>query len=76
MNNERWRRITQLFEAALAKNPSERAAFLIEACADDPSLQPEVEALLVSDAKADGFLEPPAATTLTDITLTDIEKGL
>jgi eukaryotic-like serine/threonine-protein kinase len=50
-----------IFAAALEKgDPAERAAFLDEACAGDPALRREVEALLQSHEKAGCFLEQPA----------------
>lgn len=42
----RWQRIKQLFLAAAALPPAERAAFLARECAGDADLQTEVEALL------------------------------
>ena len=49
-----------MFQVALARNPAERAAFLDEACAGDPALRREVEALLASDEQSGGFIELPA----------------
>ena len=46
MDAERWRRISSLYHAALAQEPSVRAAFLAAACPHDPRLRREVEALL------------------------------
>jgi serine/threonine protein kinase/tetratricopeptide (TPR) repeat protein len=49
--------VEQLFEAALALQPAERAAFLEEACAGDFDLKRTVEELLAADARAGSFLE-------------------
>jgi eukaryotic-like serine/threonine-protein kinase len=49
--------VEQLFEAALAREPAEREAFLDEACAGDPGLRSAVEDLLAEDARAGSFLE-------------------
>ncbi|MFQ5571675.1 MAG: tetratricopeptide repeat protein [Rhodothermales bacterium] len=46
MDSERWERIQALFIAALDLEPAEGAAFLDEACADDPALRREVETML------------------------------
>ncbi len=46
MDSERWERIQSLFLAALDRGPTEGAAFLDEACADDPALRREVETML------------------------------
>jgi eukaryotic-like serine/threonine-protein kinase len=48
-----------LFEAALAHEPSERTAFLDQACSGDPELRRRVEELLTEDAEAGSFLEQP-----------------
>jgi len=47
---ERWERIAAAFEAALERKTEERSAFLAMASSEDPSLQAEVEALLLQDA--------------------------
>jgi serine/threonine protein kinase len=49
--------VEQLFEAALAREPGERAAFLDQACSHDPELRRTVEELLADDANAGTFLE-------------------
>ena len=46
MDKKRWTRIELLFTEALELGTEERAAFLEKACADDPSICAEVEALL------------------------------
>jgi eukaryotic-like serine/threonine-protein kinase len=53
---ERWRRVKELFEAALEREPTTRPAFLAEAAADDPTLAEAVLGLLASHERADGFL--------------------
>src|SRR5437763_14213108 len=51
---------SQIFVQALKlATPSERAAFLDEACAGNPQLRAEVEALLHAHASDPGFLEQP-----------------
>ena len=60
MTPERWKRIEELYHAARARPPGERAAFLAEACRDDEALRREVESLLDESASDDGFLAAPA----------------
>ena len=60
MNPERWQQIEQLYNAALERKASQRAAFLKEACAGDDELWREVESLLAQDETGKGFLESPA----------------
>ncbi len=62
MTPERYREIESVFEQALDLPAEERTAFLEEACGADDSLRHEVEALLVADAAAAGFIERPPRT--------------
>ena len=61
MQYERWRRIEQLFQAALARDKEQRASFLAEACSDDAALRREVELLLAANQQAAGLLSTPAS---------------
>ena len=56
---ERFRRARSLFEAASARPAAEQAAFLAEACRDDPSLIEEVDALLSADRNSSSMLDRP-----------------
>ena len=61
MTPDRWRRVQEVFAAATEREPGSRAAFLEDACRDDPELQREVESLLSSlGSAASSFLELPA----------------
>ena len=60
MERERWQQIDHLLEAALEREPNERAAFLDEACAGDEVLRKEVESLIESDEQAASFIESHA----------------
>ncbi|MGH9391745.1 MAG: serine/threonine-protein kinase, partial [Vicinamibacteria bacterium] len=61
MTPDRWRRVQEVFAAATEREPGSRAAYLEEACQDDPELRKEVESLLSSLwAASSGFLESPA----------------
>jgi tetratricopeptide (TPR) repeat protein/tRNA A-37 threonylcarbamoyl transferase component Bud32 len=55
MQPERWKKVEQLYEGAMALPPEKRAEFLAQACPDDAQLQEEVRSLLAQDA--DSFLE-------------------
>jgi tetratricopeptide (TPR) repeat protein len=57
MESGRWRQIEQLYHAALEREASERASFLEQSCAADPSLRQEVESLLAVADDADGYLK-------------------
>ena len=59
MERDRRNQISDLYQAALARSPAERAAFLKEACAGDELLRQEVESLLGYESAAAAFLETP-----------------
>ena len=59
--DHRWARITDLMNAALERDPAERAAYLDSECGVDAELRAEVESLLASHQQAGRFLETPAA---------------
>lgn len=59
MDPERWKRIDEIFHAALERNPSERAIFLADACKEDSSLLAELKALISTHEKESGFFETP-----------------
>src|SRR5712692_7257920 len=61
MRPERWRRVEQLFYAALDRDESQRATFLAAACQGDEGLRREVESLLARQKQAENFMETPAA---------------
>ncbi|MBI3424940.1 MAG: PD40 domain-containing protein [Acidobacteria bacterium] len=61
MTTDHWQQLETLFQAALERPASARAAFVSQACAADPQLQQEVEKLLASFQAANSFLETPAA---------------
>ena len=60
MTPERWKRIEELYHAARARPPADRAAFLAEACSDDEAMRRNVESLLAESESDDGFLAEPA----------------
>src|SRR4029453_392084 len=57
---ESWEKIEQIFHDALQRQPSERAAFVVESCGNDERLSHEVESLLASHEQAASFIEVPA----------------
>lgn len=58
MTPERWQQVEKIFQSALEREPAERAAFLDEGCAGDPSLRSEVESLIAAHGEAGSFIEP------------------
>ena len=59
MHDDRWIRIRSLFREAQELQPEAWAAFLQNACPDDPEMQEEIVRLLRQFDKPDTFLEPP-----------------
>src|SRR5690349_2479934 len=57
MKPDRWRKVDELFEAALEREPSSRAAFLDQACGSDKELRREVEKMLSFDHQAEDFIK-------------------
>ncbi len=57
--NESLDRLESLFAAALQQPPADRAAYLDQACAEDPALRQRVEALLRAQEAAGSFLQAP-----------------
>jgi eukaryotic-like serine/threonine-protein kinase len=60
MTSERWRRIEQIYYAALERTPSERGPFLESACGGDKTLRADVERLIAAQDRAGDFLIAPA----------------
>ncbi len=63
---ERWKRVSELFQAALAYKPGARDEFLAREAGADSTLAEEVLRLLASDESASEFLNtPPAPDSLS-----------
>lgn len=67
MENERWRRMQELFHAAADLPAVEQAAFLADACRDDRALRDEVESLLRHDARHFGLIDRDLANVAGDL---------
>jgi serine/threonine protein kinase len=57
---ERWQKVKDILNDALALAPSERGEFLATACAGDEALLKEVESFIEFDRQANSFIETPA----------------
>ena len=60
MTPEHWQQVKEVFQATLDVEPERRSKYLSEACAGNPTLLREVEALLASNDSAGDFIEAPA----------------
>ena len=70
MQQERWRRIDEIFHSALELDLHHRASYLESTCSDDLHLRLEVERLLVHYHQAENFLEEPAIELIAGSGLT------
>ena len=59
MTPKRWEQISQVYQAALAREAKQWPAFLDQACFGDEELRREVESLLAYQEQAESFLSSP-----------------
>ena len=57
MKPDRWRKVDELFEAALEHEPGYRASFLDQACGSDKDLRREVEKMLDFEKQSEDFIK-------------------
>jgi serine/threonine protein kinase len=70
---ERWKKVDELFHAAIELNPDLRNAFLVEQCGDDESLIKEVQSLISAAQKSTSFFDAVAKDGFTSILDKDID---
>ena len=63
--SDRWRRVGELFDQAVAAPPADRAGVL-NGSADPDDVKEEVRSLLAAHDAAEGFLESPASSSNID----------
>src|SRR5580704_15493265 len=66
MEPERWKKIEELYKAAMAQPAEKRADILQNACPGDPELRAEVESLLQAAGDASSFLEGSPLASAAD----------
>ena len=67
MTPERWARIEELFDAALAAPPHARETLLERVCGDDTGLRAELQSLLAEHDAEPDFLDTPAWSADDDV---------
>src|SRR5438034_11098567 len=67
MTPERWRQITAIFDAALAHDEAERAAFVASSCGSDAALRCEIESIIAAHQNAGRFGETPLFELQTEV---------
>ena len=65
MSND-WERLTDLFEAAVAREPAERSSFVRKACGDDSDLRRQVEAML-AEVDQPAVIDRPVDEAIADL---------
>lgn len=74
MEAERWQRIEQIYNEALACDAGRRKAFVDRSCASDESLRREVESLLNYSGRSEPVLEKPALELLAEELAGDLSR--
>ena len=75
MDPDRWRRIEAILDQVLDLSADERDILLEQTCREDPDLRAEVEALLIADERAEGFLDTPAVERDADLLAEGVGEG-
>ena len=77
MTPERWQMVRGILQSAIELAPEERAAYLDQQCATDPSIRKDVDEYLSIDGKLDAdFLESPAVQQIDWPSLSSTGAGL
>ncbi|MCA1622858.1 MAG: protein kinase [Acidobacteria bacterium] len=78
MPNENWKKVREIFDGALQKEPQARQSYVLEACGEDKILLAEVESLFSTFDKLDSFMDKPAVQEFADVVEAEtktLEKG-
>src|SRR6266576_486312 len=77
MPDEPWENLKEIFNAAVALNPVERAAYLEQVCGQDVSLRKSVESLIMSHEEPQAFVDAPAYQAAAEMLVDgqDFEPG-
>ncbi|HEX8076928.1 MAG TPA: serine/threonine-protein kinase, partial [Chthoniobacterales bacterium] len=75
MDRQRWPKVKELFQAALARPPEDRAAFIAEMGNGDEELSRETKRLLDAHEKMDAFIERPAFEVAPELLVADPPSG-
>ena len=76
MTPERYQQIGRLLDAALEREPDQRAAFLDEACLGDPDLRQEVESLLAYEERTAHLIERPPGAVVAEVLAEEPARSL
>jgi eukaryotic-like serine/threonine-protein kinase len=71
MTPERWQEVERLYQLAAAREVSQRATFLEEACHGDEAMRQEIDSLLAHEEPANHFMEAPGMAVLAQAVAQD-----
>ncbi|HMV47487.1 MAG TPA: protein kinase [Blastocatellia bacterium] len=72
MNPERWKKLDDIFQAAVSLPLQERVPYVARACGEDEALRREIESLLAAQSEAQSYFSPSLKTGETTQPLTEI----
>jgi eukaryotic-like serine/threonine-protein kinase len=72
MQAERWRRVEQLYHAAMEHEENQRADFLERSCADDQALRLEVESLISYARQTGRIIDKPVMEVVAGVLAEDL----
>src|SRR5262245_48591559 len=75
MQRDRWHRIDNVLQAALALNPAERTSFLDKECEGDETLRYEVISLLSFEQRTLDLIDTPALELAAPLLVSDESAG-
>jgi len=75
MQSERWRRVEQLYHAAMELEEGQRKAFLDHECRGDPALRVDVESLIPYAQQTGRILDKPALEAVVGAIADDLRAG-
>ena len=75
MTSDQRRRVRDLFEAALDRDPADTASWVAREAADDPVVRDEVRSLLDHHSRAGAFLSEPIADRLPELMDDELAAG-
>jgi serine/threonine protein kinase len=64
---DRLQKVQEIFHAAVALEPANRAGFLSEACASDRDLLAEIESLIDAHEREGSFIDSPAGSAISEL---------
>src|SRR5262245_34987532 len=67
MHSDAWTRVDKILQDALDLQPHERAQFLEQICANDPSVKRQVQTLIRSFEAAGSFLGAPTRSLVGNV---------